>query len=84
MLPDKALVTTAFERNVYADALNRTNYICDALPGNTDPSEEYWRIQRIFYWGITRRVKFYRWANGQNEFRFIANDRATYTYNHVT
>lgn len=83
MLPDVGLVTTAFERNIYADALNRTTYICDALPGNTDPDEDYWRIQRIYYYGVTRRVKYYRWANGQNEFKFAPNLRTTYAYSNV-
>lgn len=84
MLPDKALVTTAFERNVYYGVLNRPLYICEALPGDTDPAKAHWRIQRLFYSGITRRHTSSRWAEGSNEFHFVANDRATYTYNNVS
>lgn len=84
MLPTKALVTTDLETNVYYGILNRPLYICEALPGNTDPAEDYWRIRRFFYFGITRRNTFIRWANGQNEFRFIANNRTTYTYSNAS
>ena len=80
MLPSKALITTDLETNVYYGVLNRPLYICEALPGNTDPDQEYWRIRRFFYFGITRRNTSVRFANGQNEFRFKASLRTTYTY----
>ena len=80
MLPSKALITSDFETNIYSGILNRPIYICEALPGNTDSSQRYWRIRRFFYSGITRRNSSIRWADGKNEFAFIADDRATYTY----
>ena len=75
-----AIVTTDLETNIYFGVLNRPLYVCEALPGNTDPAQKYWRIRRYFYSGITRRNTFIRWASGSNEFHFVANDRASYTY----
>ena len=84
VLPDNALITTTFELNVYYGALNRPIYICEAEPGNTDPSQSYWRIQRLFYSGVTRRHTFSRWANGSNEFKYVANNRESYTYGNAS
>ncbi len=80
MLPDKAKVTTDFELNVYYDSSNRIQYICEAESGNTDSSVAHWRIKKIFYSGTSSRVTSERWADGSNEFRFVIDDRADYTY----
>lgn len=80
MLPNGSKVTTDFELNVYYDSKDRHQYICEAWPGNTDTSVNYWRIKKIFYSGNSSRVTSERWADGQNEFRFVADDRASFAY----
>lgn len=81
MLPDKAHVSSQFNGNQYFGIRNRVLYICEIQIGETaDPDALIWRIKKIFYVGITSRVKGWRWAEGSNEFKFAANLRESYDY----
>jgi len=65
-----------YEVNYYEDGTDL--YVAEAYPGSTDASESYWRVYKIKdYESSTPCI---RWANGSNEFRHVAEDYATFTY----
>jgi hypothetical protein len=59
---------------VEIDEAGTFTYISRALPG-TGTDAAGWQIQRI-----TAATGSSRWADGNNKFDKIADDRATYTY----
>lgn len=56
---------------------DHVEYVGQASPGTT-ASEAKWSIKKLTYSGS--HVTDIQWANGDNGFKFIWDDRASYTY----
>tara|TARA_Y100000310_G_C20563780_1_gene754432 strand:+ start:531 stop:803 length:273 start_codon:yes stop_codon:yes gene_type:complete len=66
-------------KRVSYDGSNRQQYIGDAKPG-TATSAASWRVRRISYDGNSYRIAAIEWAEGDNNFDNVWDNRASLSY----
>lgn len=67
----------AYTQKLYYDGSNNLLYLCKAAPG-TASSAIGWQICKFTY--SNGYLTDIQWADGSAEFKFVADDRASYTY----
>lgn len=75
--------TDRYSCRIYFDGDGDEEYFCYCEPGDYDKvTLPIWRIKKLFYdtVGADKKLVAIKWANGDNRFMYIANDRASYSY----